>query len=312
MKELCFNPNFLALPSGQISLLICIFGVIPVLSAQNDFQKIDVPLEIWLPHRYPHEPPLFFVRLNLLPPQNPPIIIRATSISDVRGIISYPGTFNTLIDAINELRNEFSAELPIVTAPPQYNVVQSAPVVPVMQHFAPAQQQPQPQHHQQSQAAPVKRPEDVKAKFLAKITERLAESDNSASGKDSAQEVNYNLLQNRKDRERENMALSNEISLINKELESLYQRQQTLDDWIVQSDNLNSIDKILVSKDQRSAQLADLLALEAALNDALFGVMKKILSAEPGPPITSGVRVIRDLSRRHFLTKYHIKKIVSK
>ncbi len=305
--------TFLALPSGQIFLLICISGFVPVLSAQNDFRPIDVPIEIWLPHRYPHEPPLFFVRLNLLPPQIPPIIIRATSISDARGIISYPGTFNTLIDAIKQLQNEFCAELPIVSAPPVYNIVpntssSSSPQLNIQSHQQQNNYQQPSNNHQQQQP---KRLEEVKAQLLAKINRKLEARASSSSGQDSAQETNCLLLQNRKDRERERMALGNEISLVNKELESLQQRQQTLEDWIAQSEKFDSIDVIITPNDQRTIQLIDLLALESALSDAVFGIMKRILSGEPGL-FGSGLRVIRDLSRRHFLTKYHIKKIVSK
>lgn len=279
--------------------------MITVLSAQNDFRPIDVPLEIWLPHRYPHEPPFFFVRLDLLPPQVPPIIIRLTSISDARGIISFPGSFNTLVDAIRELQNEFSAELPIVSAPPTYNVVAAASPQQALADLA----QPVPASN------PAKRLEEAKTRFITKINRALEEGcgDKLNSGQGLlAQETNTRLLQNRKDREREKLALSNEISLINKELEALSRRQEYLESWIGQSESLDSIDKVLIAKDERTVQLADLLAFEAALNDAIFGVMKKVLSGEPGLTLAAGLRLIRDLSRRHFLAKVHIKKIVNK
>ena len=264
------------------------------MSAQNDFRPIDVPIEIWIPHRYPHEPPYFHVRLDLLPLQVPPLMIRETSISDKKGIISLPGTFNTLQDAILQLQNEFSAELPIVSAPPVYNANVSSPV-------------PQPAAQIPNQT------EVLKGKLIEKLSAKLRAQSNSPQTNPAA-ETNSRLLQSKKDREREKMALNNEINLINKELEVLKRKSSELQNWIAKAETFNELEKVLIPADQKTAQLADLLALESALNDALLAVMKKMLSGFSQSELTlpNALRSIRELSRRHFLTKVEIRKLVGK
>lgn len=281
----------LVLPTGQTLLLICISGTITVMSAQNDFRPIEVPIEIWIPHRYPHEPPYFHVRLDLLPQQVPPLMIRETSISDKKGIIDLPGTFNTLQDALLQLQNDFSAELPIVSAPPVYNATStSSPVTEIPDQT-----------------------EVLKTKLIDKITAKLRAQSNNTLANPLA-DTNSRLLQSKKDREREKMALNNEINLINKELEALKRKSTELQSWIAKAENFNELEKVLVPADQKTAKLADLLALESALNDALLAVMKKMLNGFSQSELTlaNALRSIRDLSRRHFLTKFEIRKLVGK
>ena len=66
--------------------------------------------------------------------------------------------------------------------------------------------------------------------------------------------------------------------------------------------------------DPASSQLLELLANESALMDVLYSLIK-VTVTPPGNsksnqlPLLTALRCIREVSRKHFLTKVHIRKL---
>lgn len=294
---------------------------------QNMNRTIDVPVEVWLPRQYPHVPPIVLVVPRLLPLQNPPVLLRATELCDERGFVYLPTPVSSLVDLIRYLQAEFRVQLPIVTGPVE-EVLEWRPVI-----VSPGSAGPVPMSP--GSASPV--PTSPGGMGLSPAGPRSESPGNaeSASVNRLRQEVrtrlqtlsdemesvlmeNSQLTEGAQILAREQLALSNELTLICKETEMLRRQEREtgrlLEKTASASASAGQWLKMLVPDDAQSHQLAELLASEAALNDALCAVIRTIVvpsSMETRLALSAGMRSIRELSRRHFLAKAHIRRLVS-
>lgn len=116
---------------------------------------------------------------------------------------------------------------------------------------------------------------------------------------------------------RERMTLNNEINLLLKEIDYVESKRNELERFITNntSNNVNDQRSATIPSDPASSQLLELLANESALMDALYALIKVTVTPANGEnrlSLTASLRGIRELSRKHFLTKAHIKKVISK
>lgn len=111
---------------------------------------------------------------------------------------------------------------------------------------------------------------------------------------------------------REKMTLNNEINLLNKEIDILDSKRTEIERFISNNSDEASQRSATTPSDPASSQLLELLANESALMDALYQLIKATVTPVNGEnriPLNTALRCIRELSRKHFLTKAHIRKI---
>lgn len=125
---------------------------------------------------------------------------------------------------------------------------------------------------------------------------------------------NAKLIEGENVLNREKMTLNNEINLLNKEIDFLASKRTEMERFISNnSGNDGGQRSATIPADPASSQLLELLANESALMDALYQLIKVTVTPtneSRGVPLNSALRCIRELSRKHFLTKAHIRKII--
>ncbi len=284
--------------NGSNVTLVNLIGTIPVASKQNGNRVIEVPLEICLPLNYPTDLPLIWVRPNILShdegglrQSSTRIVLRTTENCDANGLVWGLEAFAScsLVDLIGIVQQMFEDQLPIVSAVSMPPIVANNLASPEATTEISASSQ---------LLAKVEAAMAVKLKEGRVTFEVLLEEEKRVEGGDV-------VLR------RELLMLSNEIGLINKEIEALNHQQAEMDRLVLESFSVKSP---VVPSDPKSSQLLELLANESALMDALYALIKvtvtPVSSGGTRVSLTDSLRSIRELSRRQFLTKTHIRKII--
>lgn len=286
--------------NGSNVTLVNLIGTIPVASKQNGNRVIEVPLEICLPLNYPTDLPLIWVRPNILShdegglrQSSTRIVLRSTENCDANGLVWGLEAFAScsLVDLIGIVQQMFEDQLPIVSA------VSMPPIVANNNNLASPEETTEISASSQL-LAKVEAAMAVKLKEGRVAFEVLLEDEKRVEGGDV-------VLR------RELLMLNNEIGLINKEIEALNHQQAEMDRLVLESFSVKSP---VVPSDPKSSQLLELLANESALMDALYALIKvtvtPVSSGGTRVSLTDSLRSIRELSRRQFLTKTHIRKII--
>lgn len=117
---------------------------------------------------------------------------------------------------------------------------------------------------------------------------------------------------------RERLMLNNEINLLEKEINAVERKRGENENLSVLKEDIEGIchRSATITSDPASSQLLELLANESALMDILYSLIKVTVTPPPGInaknthlPLSTALRCIREISRKHFLTKAHIRKL---
>lgn len=317
---------------GSQSNLLNLVGTIPVISHQNQGRVIEVPLEICLPYLYPTDVPLIWVRPALLSPEQRALmgnlVVRQTDSVDGNGMVWGLEGFRNLrlVELISHLQNLFKYQLPIVSSV----VAVSGSVGNVAHNDNSPELYDSPRINNQ---------ETPTISTSTSKQQSQSNSENSISNSDllkSKVENEIEKLVNKSNEEmeevlkaissleegesilnREKMTLNNEINLLNKEIANLESKRTDMERLFatkMESNATSIMRSASVPSDPASSQLLELISNESALMDVLYSVIKVTITPTGGEKInlTMALRCIRELSRKHFLTKVHIRKIVEK
>ena len=317
-------------------------GSIPVVSQQNHGRVLEVPLEICLPLLYPSELPLIWIRPD---PSKTNLVIRVTDNVDGNGLVwGLDGLRQLrLVELLSHLQNLFAYQLPIVSAeyarvPSNQNVASANNISPPNQNYMNAnssysnytpcvpaqspQSAPSTQSTISNYAAQSAQPaqsdsssprEVLKRKVINSIEEQLKQFNEEM---ESILKTNSTFNEGESVLNREKLMLNNEINLLLKEI-NVVNAKRTEKENLCLSDGIEEICQRSASVpiDPASSQLLELLANESALMDVLYSLIKTTVTP-PGNsrtnllPLSTALRCIREISRKHFLTKAHIRKII--
>lgn len=333
---------FLALSDGSQASLLNLIGTVPVVSQQNQGRAIEVPLEICLPLHFPMELPIIWIRPEFLTGDlKGSVVLRPTDNVDVNGMVwgieSLRGL--RLIEIIVNLQSIFGYQLPIVSANisksfmnnlnnVNYNHPQQQEIIHGQEYLGSTggdsysrERARSPQTQTVYSAAINSKVDnfnngmsDNSFKLKKKVADELESKLNSFTEEYEKLLVkNSKLAEGENSLNREKMTLNNEINLLNKELDILESKRTELERFISNNSG-NEIGQrsATIPADPASSQLLELLANECALMDALYQLIKVTVTPtnESRVPLNAALRCIRELSRKHFLTKAHIRKII--
>ena len=157
---------------------------------------------------------------------------------------------------------------------------------------------------------------DDREKLKKKVVEEVDRKLKGFEGEfEKFNEIKRKLIEGESVLNRENMTLNNEINLLNKEIDILESKRTEMERFITSNSNEISQRSATTPADPASSQLLELLANESALMDTLYQLIKVTVTPANGAsrvPLNTSLRCIRELSRKHFLTKAHIRKIINK
>lgn len=258
------------------------------------------------------EMPIIWVR----PMVGGSVILRPTDNVDGNGMVwGLEGLKNlSLVDLILQLQDQFGDQLPIISEDQDYlgntrsstsDRVRNQTVFthPTTAYTTTAQTTAVRSSNANLQI--------LKEKVLSEIEGKAA----SFRGEiERIQKLNSTFVEGENVLKREKLVLNNEINLLLKEIDCLESKRTEQERFI--TNNSSTIDRsATVPIDPASSQLLELLANESALMDTLYSLIKTTVT--PGNeddirlPLPAALRGIRELSRKHFLTKAHIRKATS-
>lgn len=332
---------------GRQQNLLNLVGTISVVSRQNSGRIIEVPVEICLPLNYPQELPIIWIRPEMIFGAGSSsgnagaggVILRPTNNVDENGMVWGLDGLNDLrlIDLLEQLKETFGYQLPIVSALSK-DEEQQEYLGGVIRESSNVSYSVQDINSLGSLG-------DGRALLRKKVLQELegrlkcfdAEIDKICKSISDFEEGDSIL-------KRERMTLNNEINLILKEINCVEGKRVEIETFIATnsagyssgssyssagistgngSSTGNTISNAGSLSDQRSAtvpsdpassQLLELLSNESALMDTLYALIKVTMTPANGQdrlPLNSALRGIRELSRKHFLTKAHIKKVIN-
>lgn len=310
---------------GSQASLLNLVGTVPVISQQNQGRVIEVPLEICLPLHYPMELPIIWIRPNFLDSSKSKIssasgvvVLRQTENVDgngkVWGIEGLRGL--RLFEIIVNLQNIFGYHLPIVSSSvlvqEEQEYLRDSGIVGQRQR----NQSPINTSNTHTQVAQVSVSSNnhvnyhvLKEKVVKEIEKRLKTFDEEIC---KLNEMKTKLFEGETVLNREKMTMNNEVNLLNKEIDALEMKRTEMERFISNNSGEMSQRSATTPSDPASSQLLELLANESALMDALYHLIKVTVTPVNGEnrvPLNTALRCIRELSRKHFLTKAHIRKI---
>lgn len=301
----------IARASGIQQSLLNLIGTIPVVSEQNEGRVIEVPLEICLPLHYPQEYPVIWVRPELIKHVAADVILRQTEFVDgangsVRGFENFGPM--PLVELISQLQIIFGHQLPIVS---------SSSIMKVVKVDESPYKSYKSDKSDNSDTGPSLSNKSNVGRLREKVNEALGEK---LKGFDeeirkfelilTKFEEGFSVLN------REKMGVNNEMNLLRKEFGVLESNRRILEKELEGSAEREKEDRLAAQPtDPLSSQLLDLISDEAALMDVLYALIKVTVTPVHGEsriPLNVAMRGIRELARKQFLTKCHIKKILTK
>jgi hypothetical protein len=277
-----------------------------VISLQNQGRVIEVPLEICLPLHFPVELPIIWIRPDFLDKSNGVVVLRQTENVDGSGLVwGIEGLRGLrLAEIIVNLQNIFSYHLPIVSS-----------LALTQQEQEDYQQEqeylvsPNNNYNNRNHSPTDNNRELLKEKVIKEIKNKLKVADEEI---EKLKEMKAKLLAGETILNREKMTLNNEINLLNKEINILDTKRTEMERFISNDSGEISQRSATTPSDPASSQLLELLSNESALMDALYQLIKVTVTPVNGEtrvPLNTALRCIREMSRKHFLTKAHIRKI---
>lgn len=303
-------------------------GTIPVISQQNQGRVIEVPMEICLPLHYPMELPIIWIRPDFLDSNSNGsglVVLRQTENVDghgkVWGIEGLRGL--RLVEIIINLQNIFGYHLPIVSASVVTQEEQEylgnnnnnghgqrqRNRSPIDTSLTDNNAQVSASVSFNNQVNANANVNSLKEKVLKEIEKQLKVFDEEIF---KLNEMKTKLFEGENILKREKMTMNNEINLLNKEIDSLEMKRTEMERFISNNSGEISQRSPTTPSDPASSQLLELLSNESALMDTLYQLIKVTVTPVNGVnrvPLNTALRCIRELSRKHFLTKAHIRKI---
>lgn len=294
-------------------------------SQQNQGRIIEVPIEICLPLQYPVEIPKIWVRPDILSLEARAklgnLVIRKTESVDGNGVVWGLERFRNmrLFEFIMHLQNIFKTQLPIVSSVNNLNFTNvNINNSTLRSNYDPAASNISPTLSQTVNLSPYE-PSTPKEILKAKVSDEIeAELRSCNEEMERLLKTISSLEEGESILNRERLTLNNEINLLNKEIGSLDSKRTEMERFISSKMEINAMTSgpksATVPADPASSQLLELLSNEAALMDVLYSVIKVTITPSGGEKLnlTMALRCIRELSRKHFLTKAHIRKITEK
>ena len=294
--------------------------MIPVASHQNQGRIIEVPLEICLPLRYPTDPPTVWVRPNLIIPEQRALmgnlIVRQTGNVDGTGMVRGLESLSNLrlVELLVQLQNIFKYQLPIISSVQeiirQEEYRKDTQQEYRQESFICSDNQVKVKMNKNYSKLDSSKPKDIlKRKVMEELEKRFKFNEQEL---EKELKIIETLEEGGSILNRERMTLNNEINLLNKEINILESKRSEMES-IISTQRDNSLRSATVPSDPISSQLLELLSNEAALMDVLYSVIKVTITPSGGEKInlTMALRCIREMSRKQFLTKCHIRKITT-